>query len=130
MMAAAIPTLGPVVKHARSEDYRQKNASTDDFGNCGKFGKSRLSEDCDQIQANLAHVLGIEMPGLGNEVTIIAGINRSQAKEGRHSVVPLSKFKAARATEVKFGSVATSSTEEEDAEKLIYKPKAHERLGI
>lgn len=129
-MAAAVPTFGPVVKHARLEDYRQKNASTDDFGNSGRYGKSRLSEDCDQTQANLAHVLGIEMPGLGNEVTITASIDRSQSKEGRHSVVPLSKFRATRLTEVKFGSVAASSKEEEDAEKLIYKPKAHERLGI
>lgn len=125
MIAAAIPTLGPIFKHFSSRHESKLTASQTSGSN---FTSSRRESGADkvQIQKNLAHALGIEMPGLGNTVTIVAGKDRIKPKHSRESVMPLSTIKATRHTDVKVETVPAYNfySGDEDVERLLSTPKA------
>ena len=126
MIAAAIPTLGPIFKHFQSRQESKLSASNSTGSH---FNSSRRDSGADkvQIQKNLAHALGIEMPGLGNTVTIVAGNNdRLKSKYSRDSVMPLSTIKATTSTDVKVESAPayTFYSGDEDVERLFSTPKA------
>ena len=76
IIAASIPTLGPIFKRRRS-----KGSSTDSSARA-------LSGDSGEIQYNMAQALGMRMPKLGNSVTITAGpLVRAHSEE---ETLPLS----------------------------------------
>lgn len=130
MIATAVPTLGPIFKHIRSKSVSKLSAGSSDGSQYGPGSRRGSAAEKGQIQKNLAHALGIEMPGLGNTVTISTGKNersRSMAKGGsRESVMQLSSIKATRSTDVKVESAPayTFYSGDEDVERLFTTPKA------
>lgn len=76
IIAASIPTLGPIFKRKRV-----KGSSTDS-------STRSWSGDSGEIQYNMARALGMQMPKLGNSVTITAGpLARAHSED---DVFPLS----------------------------------------
>lgn len=140
MIAAAIPTLGPLLKHVRSKSNSRflSGNSSNAMGISGTDSR-HSSQDSIQIQKTLAHALGIHMPGLGNTVTITAGPNpkersasRLSSKSSRDSVMPLSSIKTTTKTDVKVESVVPGyafHNGEEDVERLFSMPKVVSRDG-
>lgn len=126
MIAAAIPTLGPIYKHIRSKSISKLSAGSSNASQYGGVSRQDSAADKVQIQKNLAHALGIEMPGLGNTVTICAGNERLKSKGSRESVMQLSSIKAIRSTDVKVESAPayTFYSGDEDVERLFTTPKA------
>jgi hypothetical protein len=128
LIAAAIPTLGPIFKYARSRSTTNLSAgsSSSNSVSYGTASRRDYSTDRVQIQKNLAHALGIEMPGLGNTVTICAGSARSNTKNNRDSVMQLSSINATRSTDVRVESAPayTFYSGDEDVERLFTTPKA------
>jgi hypothetical protein len=126
MIAAAVPTLGPIVKHfSKSSKFSTYGSTGMSYGTASRQDSAA---DNAQIQKNLAHALGIEMPGLGNTVTICAGSTdrTNNNKSGRESVMQLSSIKATRSTDVKVESAPayTFYSGDEDVERLFTTPKA------
>ncbi|KAL9088322.1 MAG: hypothetical protein Q9165_006247 [Trypethelium subeluteriae] len=81
IIAASIPTLGPIFKRKRSK------ASS--YGSSNRF----LSGDSDEIQYNVGQALGMRMPKLGNSVVIVGGpLARGTADE---ETLPLSPMRPA-----------------------------------
>lgn len=132
LIAAAIPTLGPIFKHFRSRSDTKLSAGGSSSNlSYGTASRRDSAADKVQIQKNLAHALGIEMPGLGNTVTICAGgggggTERLNTKSSRESVMQLSSIKATRSTDVKVESAPayTFYSGDEDVERLFTTPKA------
>jgi hypothetical protein len=127
MIAASIPTLGPIIKHYRARTSSKLSAVSNNSLSYGTGSRRSSSADKVQIQKNLAHALGIEMPGLGNTVTICAGgTERLNMKASRESVLQLSSIKATRSTDVKVESAPayTFYSGDEDVERLFTTPKA------
>lgn len=130
MIAAAIPTLGPIFKHVRFGSTLSAHSSTG--LSYGTVSRRNSSADKVQIQKNLAHALGIEMPGLGNSVTICAGPDHFNNKGSRDSVLQLSSIKATRSTNVQVESAPAYTfyhgdkeyAGDEDVERLFTTPKA------
>lgn len=135
MIAAAIPTLGPILKHIRTKSTSKFSSanSSNAMGVSGNDMSSRhLSQDSIQIQKTLAHALGIHMPGLGNTVTITAGNKeRLTSKDSRESVMPLSQIKTTTKTDVRVESVPgyAFNNNEEDVERLFSTPTTVSRDG-
>ena len=131
MIAASIPTLGPIFKHYRARTSSKLSAVSNN-SSYGTASRRSSSADKVKIQKNLAHALGIEMPGLGNTVTICAGgTERLNMKSSRESVVQLSSIKATRSTDVKVESAPayTFYSGDEDVERLFTTPKAVSDYG-
>jgi hypothetical protein len=127
LIAASIPTLGPIFKHYRSQHSSKLSAVSNHSLSYGTGSRRSSSADKVQIQKNLAHALGIEMPGLGNTVSISAGgTERLNMKSSRESVMQLSSIKATRSTDVKVESAPayTFYSGDEDVERLFTTPKA------
>jgi hypothetical protein len=133
MIAAAIPTLGPIYKHLRSRSTSKLSAGSSSGSQYGTASRQSSGADNAQIQKNLAHALGIEMPGLGNTVTICAGGNErlTTKSHSRESVMQLSSIKATRSTDVKVESAPayTFYSGDEDVERLFTTPKADTDSG-
>jgi hypothetical protein len=128
MIAATIPTLGPIYKYLRSgpDGKLSAGSSSVSVSQYGQGSRRGSGTDKMQIQKNLAHALGIEMPGLGNTVTICAGDHqRVKDKGSRESVMQLSSIKATRSTDVKVESAPayTFYSGDEDVERLFTTPK-------
>jgi hypothetical protein len=86
------------------------------------------------LQKDLARMLGVHMPGLGNTVTISAGKDKQRlfSKSSRESMpMPMANIKATRSTDVKVEAVSAYSIKEgeEDVEKLFSMPKVVSRDG-
>lgn len=138
MISASIPTLGPILKHIRNKSGTKFTFPSNSKNNSSSLSAaetavSRHSSLGDaQIQKNLAHALGIHMPGLGNTVVISGGKDRLKSKGSRDSVLPLSDIKATTRTDVKVEPVpaySMTSGGEEDVEKLFSMPKVLSRDG-
>jgi hypothetical protein len=134
MIAAAIPTLGPIYKHLRFRSTSKFSAGSSSMGSqYGTASRQSSGADNAQIQKNLAHALGIEMPGLGNTVTICAGGKERLTDKinSRESVMQLSSIKATRSTDVKVESAPayTFYSGDEDVERLFTTPKADTDSG-
>lgn len=132
LIAASIPTLGPIFKHFHSRHSSKLSAVSNNSLSYGTASRQSSSADKIQIQKNLAHALGIEMPGLGNTVTICAGgTERMNMKASRESVLQLSSIKATRSTDVKVESAPayTFYSGDEDIERLFTTPKADSNEG-
>ena len=127
LIAASIPTLGPIFKHYRSRTNSKFSAGSNGSLSYGTSSRQDSNADKVQIQKNLAHALGIEMPGLGNTVVICAGgKDRLNTKGSQESVMQLSNIKATRSTDVKVESAPayTFYSGDEDVERLFSTPKA------
>lgn len=86
------------------------------------------------LQKDLAHMLGVQMPGLGNTVTISAGKDKQRlfSKSSRESMpMPMTNIKTVRSTDIKVEAVPAYSIKEgeEDVEKLFSMPKVVSRDG-
>ncbi|KAK4915768.1 hypothetical protein LTR49_016137 [Elasticomyces elasticus] len=93
IIAASIPTIAPIYK------YLQQRRSTPSMKGLNSTSTSssttRLSGDSAYIQHNLANALGMNMPRLGNSVTITAG---PQAKDSQEHILPLASLPAIKMT--------------------------------
>lgn len=134
MIAAAIPTFGPVFKRVRfAEPITGKGSSVPSSKSSSpkhSTHKWNWEEDA-QIKQNFSHALGIEMPGLGNTVMITAGGGQRSPRVSRRDSlgsIQLKTFdtKPTVRTDVKVDSVParpppayTFYNDDEDVEKLL-----------
>jgi hypothetical protein len=126
LFAAAIPTLGPIFKHIRLRSGSKLSAGSSSSVNYNTDSHQSSVVNKIQIQKNLAHALGIEMPGLGNSVTICAGSERPNTKNNRDIVMQLSSINTIRSTDVRVESTSAYAfySGDEDLERLFITPKA------
>ncbi|KAI9677831.1 MAG: hypothetical protein M1822_008143 [Bathelium mastoideum] len=104
IIAASIPTLGPIFKRKRSKQSNIDSSSR------------ALSGDSGEIQYNLGHALGMSMPRLGNSVTITAGpLARGISEE---ETLPLSPMKPAAIKRVMHTDVSVQYMNSEDEEMV------------
>jgi len=136
LIAAAIPTLGPALKFIRtksSSTFASHNGSNN-HSRHGNEVSRHSSSDSIKLQKDLAHMLGVQMPGLGNTVTISAGKDKQRlfSKSSRESMpMPMANIKTVRSTDIKVEAVPAYSIKEgeEDVEKLFSMPKVVSRDG-
>lgn len=145
MIAASIPTLGPVFKQVKTEAYTKAAITNISTNSSGRFkedasGRPFGSEDAQiQLEKNFAHALGIQMSGLGNTTEISGGGVTSKGRSrfgigngggnggGMPMPMPLSKIKTTTKTDIKVESAASSATSpaytfykgEDDVESLL-----------
>ncbi|KAK5682520.1 hypothetical protein LTS10_005648 [Elasticomyces elasticus] len=93
IIAASIPTIAPIYKYLQQ---RRPSPSMKGFNSTSASSSTtRLSGDSAYIQHNLANALGMNMPRLGNSVTITAG---PQAKDSQEHILPLASLPAIKMT--------------------------------
>ncbi|KAK4897213.1 hypothetical protein LTR27_005106 [Elasticomyces elasticus] len=93
IIAASIPTIAPIYKYL---SQRRPTPSTKGLNSTAASNSTtRLSGDSAYIQHNLANALGMNMPSLGNSVTITAGAG---AKDSQEHILPLASLPAIKMT--------------------------------
>ncbi|KAK5723436.1 hypothetical protein LTR15_005134 [Elasticomyces elasticus] len=93
IIAASIPTIAPIYKYLQQQ---RPTPSTKGLNSTSATNSTtRLSGDSAYIQHNLANALGMNMPSLGNSVTITTG---AQAKDSQEHILPLASLPAIKMT--------------------------------
>ncbi|KAK0319594.1 hypothetical protein LTR54_007208 [Friedmanniomyces endolithicus] len=89
IIAASVPTVAPIFK-----SLKRRYGSTLSSSNASASSR-QLSHDSAEIQHNMAKALGMNMPMLGNSVTITAG---RAAKDSQEHILPLQELPAIKTT--------------------------------
>ncbi|KAK1811358.1 hypothetical protein LTR12_014257 [Friedmanniomyces endolithicus] len=89
IIAASVPTVAPIFK-----SLKRRYGSTLSSSNASASSR-QLSHDSAEIQHNMAKALGMDMPMLGNSVTITAG---RAAKDSQEHILPLQELPAIKTT--------------------------------